>query len=309
MLDARKLKPRDLERGMEIHPRLFGDRIASHEAARKLWRELLASPGFNGVAIVGNGASEHERWYGFGASVFVPDAFAREELNQPRPGLNGRIAGSILKGDSIAFDRYGIARENSGEGLNVVVLAGRWNPALTAENQIDQTCRKLASAFAEVHAGYRFKRLITELNDKQDRAYADRAPIIRIHTEYGDGRALGIVEKADVQACYGSILAPLFFSPDPKWRLSPIEQQLLFEALDGSTDEQLAARLNLSKRVVKSRWLAIFERISTAMPELLPQGPASETSKRGPQKRHLVLAYVRSHPEELRPFLRKLPPQ
>jgi hypothetical protein len=54
---------------------------------------------------------------------------------------------------------------------------------------------------------------------------------------------------------------------------------LLAAALDGKTDAELSA----------------FK------PEILCLAEVDDT-RRGPQKRHRIVAYIRSHPEELRPF-------
>jgi hypothetical protein len=73
------------------------------------------------------------------------------------------------------------------------------------------------------------------------------------------------------------------------------------------TDEGLARELNLKLTAVKRRWLTLFERIADVHPDLLPpdvrlpENGDNHIGKRGPQKRHHLLAYVREHPEELRP--------
>jgi hypothetical protein len=53
---------------------------------------------------------------------------------------------------------------------------------------------------------------------------------------------------------------------------------------------------------VKKRWRSVFDKIAVKRPDLLPLSAGAEVSgRRGPQKRHMVLAYIREHPEELRP--------
>jgi hypothetical protein len=44
------------------------------------------------------------------------------------------------------------------------------------------------------------------------------------------------------------------------------------------------------------------------LPELIPDNPQADerSSKRGKEKKRRLLAYLRDHPEELRPFSRKL---
>jgi hypothetical protein len=84
--------------------------------------------------------------------------------------------------------------------------------------------------------------------------------------------------------------------------LQDADQQLLTTALTGLTDEELARSLKLPLPAVKKRWRSLFERAS-AHPSLFPDMcDGLEDGGRGRQKRQFVLAYVREHPEELRPF-------
>jgi hypothetical protein len=87
----------------------------------------------------------------------------------------------------------------------------------------------------------------------------------------------------------------------PVLRLRPAEQKLLAAALAGKTDAELSGDLDLSIEAIKKRWMSIFARVDQFKPEILSSAEA-ESEGRGPQKRHRVVAYVRTHPEELRPF-------
>jgi len=240
-----------------------------------------------------------------GASVFVDEAFAENELNDPRPGLNGRVTGSQLGQGSLAFSRERIAEANSSGGVNVAILTARWNPELVDEAEINDTRLTLSGAFSEAHAGYRFERVLIELIDAQDRRWASAIPFIRIHAEFPGGtRALALVEKSNLEANQATVLAQHFSCPLPRLFLRASDQELLLAALDNPTDEWLTRELGLTKEAVKRRWSVLFERIDREMPELFESMKADDRSVRGPQKRHVVLAYVRKHPQELRPFAR-----
>ena len=89
--------------------------------------------------------------------------------------------------------------------------------------------------------------------------------------------------------------------------LRSTDQELLLAALKGFTDPELASELGLTEEAVKRRWAALFSRVEESMPELFSSLRArsctqSSSQQRGPQKRHRILAYVRDHPEELRPY-------
>ena len=95
----------------------------------------------------------------------------------------------------------------------------------------------------------------------------------------------------------------LFHYREPILRLRPSDQELLLAALDGMTDQELSDRLSLNLGTIKKRWISLFDRVANAKPALLPEvNGADNRHKRGPQKRHRILAYVRGHPEELRPY-------
>jgi hypothetical protein len=119
-------------------------------------------------------------------------------------------------------------------------------------------------------------------------------------------RALFVVTRDDAMAVTGSIGAIVFSHREPILGLRLSEQQLLTAALKVSTDEELARELRLKLPTVKKRWASAFERISLTKPDLIPTSDRSANCQtRGRQKRHLLLAYVRQHPEELRPYLAK----
>jgi DNA-binding NarL/FixJ family response regulator len=112
-----------------------------------------------------------------------------------------------------------------------------------------------------------------------------------------------LLTQADALAVSGSVAGPMFDYHEPVLGLRPTEKQLLAEALKGGTDKELAGQLNLSVATVKKRWASLFDRVAETRPELLPDGePRESVESRGPQKRHRILAYVRAHPEEVRPY-------
>jgi DNA-binding CsgD family transcriptional regulator len=106
----------------------------------------------------------------------------------------------------------------------------------------------------------------------------------------------------------GSWGASAFLYSSPRFGFSRSEQRLLSCGLDGGTDEEIADKLGISLVAVRKRWRAIYERAREIAPELVPN-LASENGRsgeRGKSKKQRLLAYVRDHPEELRPVSRKL---
>ena len=116
-------------------------------------------------------------------------------------------------------------------------------------------------------------------------------------------RGLWVLTRPDTVNVNGSVANALFHHAEPVLRLRDADQQLLIAALRGLTDEDLSSKLRISLTAVKKRWLSIFERTVDARPDLFPAVDLHKNGlKRGRQKRHHVLVYIRAHPEELRPI-------
>lgn len=107
------------------------------------------------------------------------------------------------------------------------------------------------------------------------------------------------VTLEDIRAHPHSIGAGLFMHDAPQFGFTRGEQELLELALDGVDDTAVAKSVFVTVPAIKRRWATIFERVGTIRPELCP---VDAEGTRGVQKRQRVLTYVRSHPEELRPF-------
>jgi hypothetical protein len=90
--------------------------------------------------------------------------------------------------------------------------------------------------------------------------------------------------------------------------LSRSEQCLLTSALQVATDEERADALGSSLSAVKKLRIAIHHPVEDRIPELVSWSSRSGilASGRGKEKRRRLLALLRDHPEELRPFSRKL---
>jgi hypothetical protein len=122
---------------------------------------------------------------------------------------------------------------------------------------------------------------------------------------------LGVTRDLEIKrqgSWTASWVGALFDYHPPMLGFSPREQRLLSCALTGATDEHLAEMLETSLAAVKKIWVAIYHRVESSVSELIPDSLRSEipASGRGREKRRRLLAYLRDHPEELRPFARKL---
>ena len=298
----RPLQAADLRSCLEIQPSCLGDRIVGREAALRVWRALVDHPAFHATVIESEVPIAGHRIAGCGMGVFVSAAFASREIAAPQPGLNSRIIAGISSGKPVLLDRAQIASGNALQGLDWVNLYGTWREGMLNPEQLAEVQAMLGTSFTEQFAGYRFNRILKEAIGDSNIALARATGSYRVVTEFHEEEsALVVVTRESALAAPYSVAASLYRYQPPVLRLRPAEQELLQAALSGKTDVELSAELGLSIEATKKRWLSIFARIDEFKPVLL-SGSSTESDRRGPQKRHRVLAYLRSHPEELRPF-------
>ncbi len=130
-----------------------------------------------------------------------------------------------------------------------------------------------------------------QCHERPDRAH-QYAPRLRNRARSRRPRRLG-----------GEVAGRLFDYQAAQIGFTSAEKRLLFSALAGPTDEELARILSISLPTVKKTWLSIYNRVEDHIPDLIAvlEPTALTNGRRGREKRRGVLAYLRNHPEELRP--------
>jgi len=241
-----------------------------------------------------------------GLGVFVTAAFADREINDPRPGLNSRIIAGVAAGEPVVLSRAEIGEGNAGEGLDFVNMYGTWRDGIMNPDQLAEVHALLGTSFVEHFAGYRFNRVLKEAIGDSRIALARATGTYRLLAEFPESEsALAVLTRESALTAPYSAAATIYRYRAPVLRLRPAEQELLAAALSGKTDAELSVDLGLTVESTKKRWLSIFGRVDQFKPEILSQTEADADAfndVRGRQKRHRVVAYIRAHPEELRPF-------
>ncbi len=200
------------------------------------------------------------------------------------------------------LSRAAIGAGNAGQGIDFVNMYGTWRDGILNADQLAEVHALLGTSFVEHFAGYRFNRVLKEAIGASRIALARATGTYRLLAEFPESEsALAVVTRESALAAPYSVAAAIYRYQPPVLRLRPAEQNLLGTALSGQTDAELSADLGLSVEATKKRWQSIFARIDQFKPEILNQAGA-DGDGRGPQKRHRVLAYIRTHPEELRPY-------
>jgi hypothetical protein len=280
----------------------------------ELWTELLARGAANAAVIEDIGAPEGRRIVWFSFKVFITEEYARFLKTEAAPLVGRQVLGSWLKDDLPVLGAAEVRRANSHDGLTMLILNSGAPDWIVAGGKLPAICDKVLEFTCYCCGGYRYNEMLGEFYDDYTCAWAEGAGM-RLRTEYAghhavrsfDGRRPRLfgVTAREAAARAGTIASALFQYQAPRIYFSPPQQELLFHALLGATDEELARALDLALVTVRKRWDGIYEQVETLAPDLLPEPrKAAPESRRGCEKKRRLLSYLRHHLEELRPVER-----
>ena len=317
----RPMCPRDVRACVDIIEsipsarRMYGDAIGDlHEA----WLRVLGCEAKSAV-VFEEVAGSSSTMCSFGISVFVQDDFIKELKARPF-WFAPELARRLRRGCSPLLSDSELRKANSRGGVNVLVWEGRLLPAFESNPDV---FRKLASGFLEEHRGYFWKEVICHQIETVERLLVSMQvgglvwdPVSGRYKErleqtpeefLSKPHVLGITRETERNRP-GSWMGNLFEYQPPVFGFNRSEQRLLLCALQGGTDQELSDELAISLDTVKKTWRLIYERVAARSPELIPVNSAAENggSERGREKKQRLIAYLREHPEELRPVSRKL---
>lgn len=319
----RPMRPQDVRECVEIiaaHPTVgprYGDAISD---LRPSWLHLLSSNGFCATSIIEEVDGTRSRILGIGASVFVSDDFVRELKTPPSFWIGPELAKRVSRGDDSALLSPKQTQDaNSRGGLNLAVWQGL---VLPEDARRADLWSKLTAVFLDDHRGFLLKEIVSQgespehlealrsvggfLINGRNSCYGDFNGV-NAHQLAGEPHIIGITRELALRQ-FGSWISTLFRYEPPQFRFSRSEQRLLLSAMAGGTDEELAGQLSVSLSTVKKTWLSVYDRVAACRPELVPRNASAhgDISTRGRDKKQHLIAYLREHPEELRPTSRKL---
>jgi hypothetical protein len=293
----------DIEQNLSIQPKNCGNALVDPNDAFVVWQQLFRYPFFGGAVVDSTPPIQGHRVVGFGCGVFVSSEFADSQITNPQPDINSRLIAFVRAGHPVLPTREVVAQSNAGHGIDILILYGSCirNEILNAQQKQD-ALSLLASTFVDWRAGFRLRRIICETADEHARRNVEASVVFQTVADFPEvGRTLHCMNQESANTLSSSYGNVLFRFSDPVLGLRDSDQQLLTAALHGATDEDLAVELAISPAAVKARWRSAFTRIAESLPELVSDGGGQQEG-RGKQKRHRVLAYMRMHPEELRPY-------
>jgi DNA-binding CsgD family transcriptional regulator len=271
------------------------------QSAIQSWQRLLNDPFFLSAVVESDPPIKGHRVIGFGSAILVDSRFADDEICNPRPYIASRVISSLYTGSSAPATRDLVAKANALNGIDVAILYNGWRDDILVPDEKHAVRVALTTSLAEVLTGFHIHRIIAETTSRAPTEFHLSSPEFRTLAEFpAIGHVIHLMTRESARALPGSIGNLIFKFDPPLLRLRDSDQQLLVAALKGATDSELAVQLGISISAVKARWRSTYARIAEVMPVLTNEIGDSET--RGAQKRHRVLAYLRSHMEELRPY-------
>jgi hypothetical protein len=319
----RPMEPRDAQAcaaTVARHP-VLGPRYGKNiEYLVPTWLKLLETDSFVAVVFEEQQGSRNTV-LGVGISVFVTDEFLQELKSSPF-WLGPELVLRIVQGKSPVLSGSQLRDANTSGGLNIAVWQRGVLPGEVTRAEISNTIMK---AFVEAHRGFLQKEIVLQAET------AEHAESCRTIGAFLWNAAVGSYEGMDgvpaerllrgphvlgmsrdlASKLGGSWGASAFLYSPPRFGFSRGEQRLLSRGLEGGTDEEIADKLGISLVAVRKRWRAIYDRVAEIAPELAPNLVLENgrSGERGKSKKQRLLAYVREHPEELRPISRRLLPQ
>lgn len=238
-----------------------------------------------------------------GASAFIADDMARALLDNPTPFFAAQLMGRIMAGErDLLLDPAAIARANAGEGLTLLVLGFTHRYGGQDHPNLRPLLGRAIDHFVYAHRGYKLRRLLREDPDPIADVLVTSGMTVAHH--FADlGRKLLVAEpSAQAPIFPSSVTTALFAYSPPQVHFAKAERRLLELAVDGLSDAEIGAELDISLNTVKQTWRSVYERAARRVPLVLGEGIDVPTGGvRGQEKRRHLIAYLRDHPQELRP--------
>lgn len=259
------------------------------------------------------------RFVGAGMAVFVSDDFLQELKTTPFFWVGPELVKRISRGDSPVLSDAAVRDANSTVGLNLVVWHNTVHPEDLRKAEV-QTPTMIS--FDKNYRGFWLREVMGQADcleqldgmrnagglyfNQAENCYGNFPEVSA--QDFGSEPRNGGMSRDLAFNHGGSWLGSLFLYAPPQFCFNRSEQRLLTSALEGGTDEELGDSLGISLFAVKRKWRVIYDRVTARQPELIPSNsqPEEWTQDRGKQKKQRLLAYLREHPEELRPVSRKL---
>jgi DNA-binding CsgD family transcriptional regulator len=315
-IQCRPMRCNDVAACVEVvaqHP-YAGCRYADVRAELSaVWSSLLGREAFR--AYVYEDLQESPpRLIGLGCSALISDEFLCETKTPPFFWIGPELTRRVSRGESPLLSDKKIRDKNARGAVALVVWEGITHVRDMTRIEVSNTFLR---TFVELHRGFQLKEFVTQGSTPDALAAVLRSGCLFVsnvdghytdkidkppHELVWEPHLIGLTREL-AQSRVGTWASSLFDYQAGRFGFRPSEQRLLVTALLGGTDDDIADQLGISLSAVKKAWQSIYERVSRGDPELVPTAILTEesVSERGKMKKQRLLAYLRDHPEELRP--------
>lgn len=303
-LHGRPLGHADLHEAQQLVPDWLALACDLRAALPVIWTRLLGKPGFSADVIEDLDRPEGQRLVGMGMAVALDNRWQQRLAVDPPAWVGAQLYAELKSGHFVPPDDKALAQLNArGEVSYVVLHYHQLHRDLGDANALE-TLRLAMDLFRVAHAGYRLQNLYQEgLGEQGDylKSMGFRARTQRVQP--GVPELYGLSRDEAMRQLPGTPVRDVFQFTPPRFGFSGSERRLLRLAVRQLTDEQIGAELGLSLHGIKKLWRSIHQRALDAMPQLFDE-PAVAEGTRGPEKRRMLLQYLRQRAEELRPYAR-----
>lgn len=274
------------------------------------WRLLLGNGSLVMYVFEDDTLDAAVRVQGYVTAGFATDAWADDVMQHDRPYLCRQLALATLRGERLLLTAREHGAANGGEGVHAFGL----DFALAASDWYRPSVIRwfplMEYSLRDWLAGWKLKSIVREMPGQDTYVLARGAgyPLLRDlrravppDTPARERPYLCGVTREHALRRPASVAARFFLYEAPVFAFTPGEQDVLRLALGPLGDDEIAAALHVSPNTVKMRWRRIFDAVRATRPTLLPDDADRDAQRRGGEKRRHLLAYLREHPEELRP--------
>jgi DNA-binding NarL/FixJ family response regulator len=311
------MKHTDIDQCVDVfaqHPDFILQYGGQRGALRSILERLIGSEGFLAFVFETTEGQQIEM-IGVGGIAFLNDEFVTHAKKPPYFWIAPTLMRRLLAGDTPILSDTEVCRANTLEGLSVF----SWPLGFRQEHLLHpEFLNFLMSSFIHELRGYNLKEYLGQATDVEaTRATLHGGAVLltpnghfnelpRAEEHLLSQPHLLVISRDQALLQVGCWSSSLFIYRPPTVGFSRSEQRLLEEALRGGSDEELAKELEISVSAVKKAWRSVYDRVDRSSIGIFPKASDNGDAERGKGKKHRLLAYIREHPEELRPVSLKL---
>ena len=323
MIRYRLARPNDVVTCVQFiadHP-VLGPRYGSAiEHLGGVWLRFLDSDGLFSIVCEETGPGTATRLIGSYIAAIISDGFAIELATPPLKWIGPELVKRCIHGPVPILTDAEVRHANSISGVNILVWPTA--PSTDFEN-LPELLQEGQALFFDAYRGFNIQRLQVQASHPAEMAVAMNSGAWRlrdedaVHSRFLEQPAEDAVLQPHIMEAtkemaaqqpgtWVSLLLSLSYHK-PVIGFTRSEQRLLSASLQGGTDGELSDLLGISLSAVKKMWSAIYVRVqSRKPPNVRIEFDENIEGDRGKEKKQKLLAYLREHPEELRPYSLRL---